>query len=96
MGTRAGRVVVVGMDSIKITDMASTLVGVRVSTLVVVVNILQMVRVSTLLVEVVSTQVDHHLIQEVISSTVEAKQVEGGMVSLVEVVVEDIPDRRLQ
>ena len=91
MGTRLG---VVDMVSIKITDMASMLVVVRVSTLVVVINILQMVRVSTLLVEVVSTQVDHHLIQEVISSTVEAKQVEGGVVSLV--VLEDIPDRRLQ
>ena len=92
----------VGMDSMQITDMASTLL------LVVRVSILQVVeaRVSTLLVVeardnillvvVVSTQVDSHHTAQVISSTLEAKQVEGGMDSLVEEVVEDILDSHLQ
>jgi len=44
---------------------------------------------------VVSTQVDSHHTAQVISSTPEAKQVEGGMDSLVEVVVEDILDSHL-
>merc|ERR1719186_931396 len=82
------------MDSMLITDMASILVA-RISTMLRVVRVSTQVVVLVSTQEGVSTQVDNHHTQEVISSTLEAKQVEGGKDSLVEVVVEDILDRFL-